>query len=382
MSRNFTVMARTAGKAAKAAKAAKKTRTNIQRSNSTKVSALNMLKSGVSPGDVSANLKIPARTLRDWKKDAKDAGTWDGAGDSGLARPAKRKTDPGSGGHNRKVTDDLKKEMKEKLRRDPFLTPFGLQTAIPGLSSVSRSTIRRVVSKELQIPSRCAAKKPFLTPAQKMRRLDWAKKHKRWSQAKWAKVLWSDETHIELWQGAQVNKRCRRPSSISRYHPRFVMRTVKHPPKLMIWASFGDGKLGDLYFVEPNAKMNARMYQEVLQRHLRRSLEKTGCSIFMQDGAPCHKAKTIMAWLGNSGVPVLDWVGQSCDLNPIENKWTRLKRIIATYPAASNLDELAKNIKKAWKELGKDTEYLKALTQSMPSRIAAVIEANGDITKY
>ena len=93
--------------------------------------------------------------------------------------------------------------------------------------------------------------------------------------------------------------------------------------------------------------MNARMYKEVLQRHLRRSMERTGTRIFMQDGAPCHKARTIMTWLDESGVPVLDWVGQSCDQNPIENLWTRLKRIIATYPAASNLQKLAKNIKKA-----------------------------------
>ena len=150
----------------------------------------------------------------------------------------------------------------------------------------------------------------------------------------------------------------------------------------MIWASFGNGKLGEIYFVEPNSKMNARMYKEVLQRHLRRSFTKTGCSIFMQDGAPCHKARTIMAWLNESDVPVLDWVGQSCDQNPIENLWTRLKKIIATYPAATNLKELAEIIKKAWRKLAKDTEYLKALTNSMSSRVNAVIEANGDVTKY
>ena len=107
-----------------------------------------------------------------------------------------------------------------------------------------------------------------------------------------------------------------------------------------------------------------------------------GCSIFMQDGAPYHTARSIMAWLDESRVPVLDWVGQSCDLNPIENKWTRLKKIIANYPAATNLEELAKNIKKAWKVLARDTEYLQTLTYSMSSRIAAVIEAQGDITKY
>ena len=341
-----------------------------------------MLKSGVSPGDVTKDLKIPARTLSRWKKDAKEAGTWDGAGDSGLARPAKRKTDPGSGFHRRKVTMAMKRKMKKKIMRNPFITPLGLQEKIPELRDVSKRTIQRVILKELNLPSRAAAKKPFLTEAQKLRRSDWANRHKNWSRAKWAKVLWSDETHIELWKGAQVCKRVRRPSSISRYHASFVTRTVKHPPKLMIWASFGNGKLGDLYFVEPNAKMNAKMYREVLETHLKSSMTKTGCSIFMQDGAPCHTARTILAWLDESGVPVLDWVGQSCDMNPIENLWYRLKQIIANYPAATSLEELAKNIKKAWKVLAKDTEYLKTLTNSMASRIAAVIEAGGDVTKY
>ena len=345
--------------------------------------ALNKMKSGLTPTSISKEMQIPVRTLAKWKKDSKDAGKWTGAaGDSGLARPAARKTDPGSGSSNRKVTDNLKKKIKQKLKRNPFLTPFGLQQQIRELRDISQRTIRHVISKELKIPSRRAAKKPFLTEAQKNRRLDWANRHQNWSRAKWAKVLWSDETHIELWQGAQVSLRVRRPSSVSRYHPTCVMRTVKHPPKLMIWASFGNGKLGELYFVEPNSKMNAKMYQEVLRRHLRRSFDKTGCSIFMQDGAPCHTARSILTWLNEADVPVLDWVGQSCDLNPIENCWHRLKRIIATYPAATNLEELATTIKKAWRKLAKDTDYLKAFTNSMSSRVNAVVEAEGDVTKY
>ena len=73
-------------------------------------------------------------------------------------------------------------------------------------------------------------------------------------------------------------------------------------------------------------------------------------------------------------------MGQSCDLNPIENLWHHLKRIIATYPAATNLEELATTIKKAWRKLAKDMDYLKALTNSMSSRVNAVIEA--EVTKY
>ena len=79
---------------------------------------------------------------------------------------------------------------------------------------------------------------------------------------------------------------------------------------------------------------------------------------------------------------VLDWIGQSCDLNPIENLWRGLNRIIRNMPTCSNLTELAKTITKAWKQLAKDTAFLNALTDSMPRRVEAVIQANGDVTKY
>ena len=68
-------------------------------------------------------------------------------------------------------------------------------------------------------------------------------------------------------------------------------------------------------------------------------MRMTGCTVFMQDGAPCHTSCSSMEWLEENNVKVLDWVGQSCDLNPIENCWTRL---IANMPACSNLDKLIK----------------------------------------
>ena len=60
------------------------------RSYSTKVSALSMLKSGLTQRKVSERLGIPMRTLRDWKAAAIKAGTWNAGGDAGLARPAPR----------------------------------------------------------------------------------------------------------------------------------------------------------------------------------------------------------------------------------------------------------------------------------------------------
>ena len=360
----------------------RKKRDAPQRSNSTKVSALSMLKSGLTQRKVSERLGIPMRTLRDWKAASIKSGKWNAGGDAGLARPAPRKINPGSGFASRKVTEKMKRRIKHLLNINPFLTPYGLQLRIPGLKNVTLRTIQHVILKELNIPSRIAAKNPHLTEAQKTRRLGWADRHRRWSQVKWARVLFSDETHIEQWVGSNQCKRVCRSSSISRYNPNFILRTVKFPPKLMIWGAVGNGKLGDIYFVEPNEKMNARMYTEVLQRHLKRSMQKTGCSIFMQDGAPCHKAKSVMEWLADHNVSVLKWVGQSCDANPIENLWTKLKKIIRSFPATSNLQELKINIKRGWKELAKDTDYLERICNSMTNRVEAIIASEGDVTKY
>ena len=71
-----------------------------QRSNSTKVAALTLLKSGVRPIQVFREPSIPTRTLRDWREASMASGNWNGgAGDNNnvVARPAPRKKEPGTG---------------------------------------------------------------------------------------------------------------------------------------------------------------------------------------------------------------------------------------------------------------------------------------------
>lgn len=76
----------------------------------------------------------------------------------------------------------------------------------------------------------------------------------------------------------------------------------------------------------------AKKYQEhVLQPHLlssvrdffRKNVKKH--YIFQEDGPPCHTAKTTVEWFKNKTIRILDWSGNSSDLNPIENLWYKLK---------------------------------------------------------
>ena len=71
-----------------------------QRSNSTKVAALTLLKSGVRPIQVSRELSILTRTLMDWRKASMASVNWNGGAgvnNNVVAKPAPRKKEPWTG---------------------------------------------------------------------------------------------------------------------------------------------------------------------------------------------------------------------------------------------------------------------------------------------
>ena len=103
-------------------------------------------------------------------------------------------------------------------------------------------------------------------------------------------------------------------------------------------------------------------------------------SIFIHDGAPCHRSRVVSEYLWKSKVEILDWPGNSPDLNPIKNLWSYMKnRVAEKQPSSAN--ELVTAIKEVWvKEIR--TEYCASLVKSMPSRLAAVVREKDEHTKY
>ena len=138
-----------------------------------------------------------------------------------------------------------------------------------------------------------------------------------------------------------------------------------------------------LHILPRNTRMDSALYREVLSKHLRYSMRKTGTKIFQQDGAPCHKSRMMMAWFKKQGITLLDWPGQSPDMNPIVNLWTAFKRILyKRFKPPRNLAQLEFNMRRAWKLLGKDKELLFNLCDSMERRIDRLVEVEGGHTKY
>jgi hypothetical protein len=80
-------------------------------------------------------------------------------------------------------------------------------------------------------------------------------------------------------------------------------------------------------------------------------------------------------------ISLIDWPGNSPDLNPIENVWNWMKNKLQDSKATS-LPQLKQEIKELWTLHMDDIQYLKNLVESMPRRLEAVILNEGNSTKY
>ena len=148
----------------------------------------------------------------------------------------------------------------------------------------------------------------------------------------------------------------------------------------MIWGAMSANGTAGLYFLPPGSTMNGSKYIELLKEKLVIHMQIHNCTIFMHDGAPCHKSKVVQQFLNSQHINVLDWPGNSPDLNPIENLWALLKTKVSQRQP-SCLEEMRKVIKEVWvHELSPD--YCLNLVSSMQRRLQEVIKNKGGHTKY
>jgi hypothetical protein len=101
----------------------------------------------------------------------------------------------------------------------------------------------------------------------------------------------------------------------------------------------------------------------------------------MEDNAPSHTAKVTKAFRFQNNIRKLeDWPPQSPDLNPIKNLWKIIKTNIQTNYQPKSIPEMKEAIHQAWDNIPAQT--LRNLLRSMPSRMEAVIKANGGPINY
>ncbi|GFU04088.1 transposable element Tcb1 transposase [Trichonephila clavipes] len=100
--------------------------------------------------------------------------------------------------------------------------------------------------------------------------------------------------------------------------------------------------------------------------------------IFQQDNARCHTAASVRAWFEEhqDEFTVLPCPANSPELNPIENLWDHLDRVVrAMDPQPRNLAQLATALESAWLNIPENT--FRDLSDSLPARLAVVRSAKG-----
>ena len=153
----------------------------------------------------------------------------------------------------------------------------------------------------------------------------------------------------------------------------------------MFWGCISKNKLGPL--IEVDTRLNSSNYitdilVPFLQTFWTSFKRKKKNPIFMQDNAPCHKAKAVISWFGRKRVPILGWPPQSPDLNPIENLWSLLFTGVRVNHEGKirTLPDLKLAIREEWERI--PTEMLHKLYSSLPQRMREVKKAGGYATKY
>ena len=130
--------------------------------------------------------------------------------------------------------------------------------------------------------------------------------------------------------------------------------------------------------------MNSDKNKDILANYLLHILSDSDSragKVFQQDLAPCHISKKMQTFFAQIGITLLDWPGNSPDLNLIENLWEIIKRKLSKYYCSTKIS-LIEAIIRIWYH---DEELKKMccnLVHSMSKRVSMIIKSKGGNIKY
>ncbi len=213
-------------------------------------------------------------------------------------------------------------------------------------------------------------KKPLLNADQRYRRIQWAQ---RMMQYDWNRAIFTDES--SFWAYTAVHRIWRKKGEKS------VVRTMKYPTKVHVWGCISNHGFGCIYVFSKTleSKRMVHIYKHKLLPSARNHYSSTNDWDLFEDNDPKHTSGLCTQWKAANQINRLDWPVNSPDLNPIENVWGLMKSQLSG-KVFRTTEVLAARIRKLWD--GLSLEYAQSLVGSMPRRLQAAIENEGDFTLY
>lgn len=280
----------------------------------------------------------------------------------------------------RRLNEREERFLVRQIKRNPQLSVPKLRPIVEHTfhKKMCNSTVRRVLYK-YGFHGRIPRKRPFVSRKNRILRLKFAKLHVNKPQEFWDKVIWSDETKINLFGSDGIHRVWRKPNMDNELTN--TLPTVKHGGgHVMLWGCMSSQGVGTIHFID--GTMDKFVYNNILKQNVKQSAEKMGMMagfMFQQDNDSKHTAEINKLWLIWNVAKQLRTPPQSADLNPIEHLWAILKRRIRKSQVKSKHD-LRRVITEEWEKITPD--ICKRLICSMQRRCEAVIKAKGYSTKY
>jgi transposase len=279
------------------------------------------------------------------------------------------------------LTERSKNLLRREAKRNRFKPLKEITNQLPVKVSVTTS---RKALNERGLHHHVAAKKPLISAQNIQRRKDWCGRFGNWPEEEWQKVIWSDESTVELNLSSRKIMVWR--SQGERYQADNLAANQRSGRiSVMFWSCFWQNELGPLVAL-PKGGINSHKYCEILEEHLFPFYQAVKAVLdepwFMDDNCKIHTSAVTRAFEEELGIRCLEWPSQSPDLNPIENLWKLWKdNIQKITPPPSNRQELIAAAQDAWEQL-KVTDIGQALADSIQRRIQAVKAVKGHPTKY
>lgn len=268
----------------------------------------------------------------------------------------------------------MKKDRRKTSRQ------LALEWHLSNGKSISPRTVRRRLFNA-GYRSYTVKKKPYRKPNHCSARLKFAEKCSDWNFSDWKTVIFSDESHFEVFNRKNRSFVRRLPSEADKPF-NFQPRVQGGGGLVSVWGVMTAKGVGPLVFYD--GRMNGLNYvnviEPVLLPYIKKTFNHNDTWYYVQDNAPCHKSVLATKWFKKHKINVLDWPAVSPDLNVIENLWDIIDKKLITY-SVHNVNELQKAIQEIWTNIA--TETCEDLVRSMQRRIKKCIQVKGSTSsKY
>jgi len=234
---------------------------------------------------------------------------------------------------------------------------------------------------EAGLPSCIAAEKWHYTDEQRRARLSFANGYRHWTAADWESVIFADQKTFEG-AGRERQQRVRRPDG-HRFDEKYTRHRALFTPSIHVCACLCSRGPGRCAVYE--GKLDGQMLKNMLDRTILQTardyyaVDRAERWWFLHGNSPIFKSGIVQRWVHNKGIQLIDFPPYSPDINIIENFWPRVCALMDNAHARTP-EAVEAAFHDAWNDIPLDL-YID-YAHSMPHRIAAIIEANGDATKY